>query len=131
MTAKLLYDQGAQEKKGGGFILGGLLVVLYNLIGKPGAIIVIALLIIIGIIVVMNVSLIDFAKERSAQFKNRYNALYEDDDEEAIDPEAALEAKRRTKLDNIKVEQEKPAVPVKKKKKKVKIRRSRGKRFMS
>ena len=36
MTAKLLYDQGAQEKKGGGFILGGLLVVLYNLIGKPG-----------------------------------------------------------------------------------------------
>ena len=82
MTAKLLYDQGAQEKKGGGFILGGLLVVLYNLIGKPGAIIVIALLIIIGIIVVMNVSLIDFAKERSAQFKNRYNALYEDDDEE-------------------------------------------------
>ena len=119
MTAKLLYDQGAQEKKGGGFILGGLLVVLYNLIGKPGAIIVIALLIIIGIIVVMNVSLIDFAKERSAQFKNRYNALYEDDDEEEIDPEAALEAKRRTKLDNIKVEQEKPAVPVKKKKKKV------------
>lgn len=77
----------------------------------------------------MNVSLIDFAKERSAQFKNRYNALYEDDDEEAIDPEAALEAKRRTKLDNIKVEQEKPAAPVKKKKKKVKIRRSRGKRF--
>lgn len=91
----------------------------------------IALLIIIGIIVVMNVSLINFAKERSAQFKNRYNALYEDDDEEAIDPEAALEAKRRTKLDNIKVEQEKPAVPVKKKKMKVKIRRSRGKRFMS
>lgn len=34
MTAKLLYDQGAQEKKGGGFILGGLLVVLYNLIGN-------------------------------------------------------------------------------------------------
>ena len=126
MTAKLLYDQGAQEKKGGGFILGGLLVVLYNLIGKPGAIIVIALLIIIGIIVVMNVSLIDFAKERSAQFKNRYNALYEDDDEEAIDPEAALEAKRRTKLDNIKVEQEKPAVPVKKKKKKVKNKKVEG-----
>ena len=126
MTAKLLYDQGAQEKKGGGFILGGLLVVLYNLIGKPGAIIVIALLIIIGIIVVMNVSLINFAKERSAQFKNRYNALYEDDDEEAIDPEAALEAKRRTKLDNIKVEQEKPAVPVKKKKKKVKNKKVEG-----
>lgn len=126
MTAKLLYDQGAQEKKGGGFILGGLLVVLYNLIGKPGAIIVIALLIIIGIIVVMNVSLIDFAKERSAQFKNRYNALYEDDDEEEIDPEAALEAKRRTKLDNIKVEQEKPAAPVKKKKKKVKNKKVEG-----
>ena len=126
MTAKLLYEQGAQEKKGGGFILGGLLVVLHNLIGKPGAIIVIALLIIIGIIVVMNVSLIDFAKERSVQFKNRYNALYEDDDEEDIDPEAALEAKRRTKLDNIKVEQEKPATPVKKKKKKVKNKKVEG-----
>ncbi len=125
MTAKLLYDQGAQEKKGGGFILGGLLVVLYNLIGKPGAIIVIALLIIIGIIVVLNVSLIDFAKQRSAQFKNRYNALYEDDEDE-IDPEAALEAKRRTKLDNIKVEQEKPAVSVKKKKKKVKNKKVEG-----
>lgn len=126
MTAKLLYEQGAQEKKGGGFILGGLLVVLHNLIGKPGAIIVIALLIIIGIIVVMNVSLIDFARERSVQFKNRYNALYEDDDEEDIDPEAALEAKRRTKLDNIKVEQEKPATPVKKKKKKVKNKKVEG-----
>lgn len=126
MTVKLLYDQGAQEKKGGGFILGGLLVVLYNLIGKPGAIIVIALLIIIGIIVVMNVSLIDFAKERSAQFKNRYNALYEDDEEEEINPEAALEAKRRTKLDNIKVEQEKPATSVKKKKKKVKNKKVEG-----
>lgn len=125
MTAKLLYDQGAQEKKGGGFILGGLLVVLYNLIGKPGAIIVIALLIIIGIIVVLNVSLIDFAKQRSEQFKNRYNALYEDDEDE-IDPEAALEAKRRTKLDNIKVEQEKPAVSVKKKKKKVKNKKVEG-----
>lgn len=125
MTAKLLYDQGAQEKKGGGFILGGLLVVLYNLIGKPGAIIVIALLIIIGIIVVLNVSLIGFAKQRSAQFKNRYNALYEDDEDE-IDPEAALEAKRRTKLDNIKVEQEKPVVSVKKKKKKVKIKKVEG-----
>lgn len=126
MTAKLLYEQGAQEKKGGGFILGGLLVVLHNLIGKPGAIIVIALLIIIGIIVVMNVSLIDFARERSVQFKNRYNALYEDDDEEDIDPVAALEAKRRTKLDNIKVEQEKPATPVKKKKKKVKNKKVEG-----
>ena len=125
MTAKLLYDQGAQEKKGGGFILGGLLVVLYNLIGKPGAIIVIALLIIIGIIVVLNVSLIDFAKQRSAQFKNRYNALYEDDEDE-IDSEAALEAKRRTKLDNIKVEQEKPVVSVKKKKKKVKNKKVEG-----
>lgn len=118
MTAKLLYDMGA-TKKGGGFVFGGLLVLLYNLLGKPGAIIIIALLIIIGIIVVLNVSLIDFAKERSERFKNRYNALYEDEEDE-IDPEAALEAKRRTKLDNIKVEQEKPAAPAKKKKKKAK-----------
>lgn len=118
MNAKLLYDMGANEKKGGGFLLGGLLVVLYNLTGRPGAIIVIALLIIIGIIVVLNVSLINFAKERSANFKNRYQALYEDDEED-IDPEVALEMKRRTKLDNITVEP-KQVAPAKKKKKKIK-----------
>lgn len=119
MTAKLLYDMGAKEKKGGGFLLGGLLVLLHNLFGRPGAIIVIALLLIIGVIVVMNVSLLELAKTRTEQFKNRYNALYEDDEVDAIDPEVALEMKRRTKLDNIKVEP-KQETPVKKKKKKVK-----------
>ncbi len=120
MTAKLLYDMGSNEKKGGGFLLGGMLVILYNLIGKPGAVIVIALLIIIGIIVVMDVSLVEMAKERGSQFKNRYDALYED--EEEYDPEVALEMKRRTKLDNIRVEQEAP----KRKKKKVKNRKVEG-----
>lgn len=103
MTVKLLYDTGA-KKQGGGLIFGGLLVLLYNLLGRPGAIIVIALLIIIGIIVVLNVSLIDFAKNQSNQFKNRYQSLYEDDDDmyEEIDPEN----KRRTRLDNIRVQEE-------------------------
>ena len=48
------------------------------------------------------------------------------DDVVYVASEAALEAKLRTKLDNIKVEQEKPAVPVKKKKKKVKNKKVEG-----
>ncbi|MGN0390711.1 MAG: DNA translocase FtsK [Wujia sp.] len=125
MTAKLLYDMGSTEKKGGGFLLGGMLVILYNLIGKPGAIIVIALLIIIGIIVVMDVSIVETVKDRGNRFKNRYNALYEDDEEE-YDPEVALEMKRRTKLDNIRVEQQSQSDTSKKKKKKVKNKRVEG-----
>ena len=61
-TMKSLYNAGANDKKGGGAILGGLLILLYKLIGLTGSIIVTALLIIIGIIVVLDVSIIDALK---------------------------------------------------------------------
>lgn len=57
-----LYKDGADDKKGGGVILGGVLVILHKLIGTTGSIIIIALLTIIGIIIVMNVSLVDMIK---------------------------------------------------------------------
>ena len=58
-SIKTLYHAGADDKKGGGAILGGILILLYKLIGLTGSIIVTALLIIIGIIVVLDVSIID------------------------------------------------------------------------
>lgn len=61
-SLKTLYHAGADEKKGGGAILGGLLILMYKLIGLTGSIIVTALLIIIGIIVVLDVSIIDMLK---------------------------------------------------------------------
>ena len=61
-SVKTLYSAGANDKKGGGAILGGLLILLYKLIGLTGSIIVTALLIIIGIIVVLDVSIIEALK---------------------------------------------------------------------
>lgn len=61
-SIKTLYHAGADDKKGGGAILGGLLILMYKLIGLTGSIIVTALLIIIGIIVVLDVSIIDMLK---------------------------------------------------------------------
>ena len=61
-SVKTLYSAGANDKKGGGAILGGLLILLYKLIGLTGSIIVTALLIIIGIIVVLDVSIIETLK---------------------------------------------------------------------
>lgn len=57
-----LYKNGAEEKKGGGVILGGILVLLHKLIGTTGSIIIIILLTVIGIIIVMDVSLVDMVK---------------------------------------------------------------------
>ncbi len=61
-SVKTLYNAGANDKKGGGAILGGLLILMYKLIGLTGSIIVTALLIIIGIIVVLDVSIIEMLK---------------------------------------------------------------------
>lgn len=61
-SLKSLYSDGANDKKGGGAILGGILILLYKLIGLTGSIIVTVLLAIIGIIVVLDVSIIDMLK---------------------------------------------------------------------
>ena len=70
VTVKSLYQTGAEHKMGGGVIFGGILALLYKLIGFTGSIIVITLLTIIGIIVVLDVSLIDMIK---SQFNKEYD----------------------------------------------------------
>ncbi len=79
VSLKLLYQDGAAHKKGGGVLIGGLLVLLYKLTGLIGSIIITVLLTIIGIIIVMDVSLIDIFK---GKITNRTNKTedYEDED---------------------------------------------------
>lgn len=76
MTAKTLYMQGATAKRGGGFLLGGILVLLNKLIGFTGCIIVTVLLTIIGIVIVVDISFLDIIKNR---------VQYEEDNEEQYD----------------------------------------------
>lgn len=103
-SIKTLYKNGSENKQGGGVLLGGLLVILYKLTGFTGCIIVTVLLVIIGIIVVMDVSIID-------TMKARMDAVDDDDeDDDYIDGELAKltdsEIRGRKKdyiLDNVKV----------------------------
>lgn len=82
-----LYKDGAGDKKGGGVILGGLLVLLSKLVGTTGSVIVIILLTIIGIIVVMDVSLINMIKD---SFSGK-----DDEDEEDYDEVISLDERRK------------------------------------
>ncbi len=82
-TVKSLYKNGSINKQGGGVILGGLIVVLNKLIGFTGCVIVTILLIIIGIIIVMDVSIIDTMKSRMKSFDD------EDDEDDYIDKDLA------------------------------------------
>lgn len=95
-----LYKDGANYKKGGGVILGGLLVLLHKLTGTTGSIIVIVLLTIIGIIIVMDVSILDMLKNSLS--KGDYD---EDDDDESFEsPEKTRRHNKNTNvLDNIRV----------------------------
>ena len=80
-TVKSLYKNGSLNKQGGGVLLGGLVVILHKLIGFTGCVIVTVLLIIIGIIVVMDVSIIDSMKARMVSFEDDDG----DQDDEYID----------------------------------------------
>ncbi len=96
-SVKTLYEEGAKHKRGGGVLLGGLLVLLYKLIGMSGSIILIILLTIIGIIIVMDVSIVRMIKDGLDK---------EDDDfEDDLDEEALISNRRKNKnmLNNIKV----------------------------
>ncbi len=75
-TVKSLYLEGSKDKRGGGVLLGGILVVLHKLMGLTGSIIVTVLLTIIGIIIVMDVSLIETMKNKLA---------WDEDDEDEDD----------------------------------------------
>ena len=89
-----LYKDGANENKGGGVILGGILVLLHKLIGTTGSIIVIILLTIIGIIVVMDVSIIDMIKDS-------FNGDDEDEDEEYDDVISLDERRKNNRNKNV------------------------------
>lgn len=64
VSIKSLYFDGADHKKGGGVILGGIISMLYSLIGLTGSIILILLLTVIGIIIVLDVSVIDIIRNQ-------------------------------------------------------------------
>lgn len=102
ITAKQLYENGAQNKLGGGFILGGILALLYRLIGMTGAIIVTVLLTVIGIIIVLNISVIDTLKKGISR---EGKADYEDDYQEDFNFEepAGNRNKGKDVLNSIKV----------------------------
>lgn len=78
MTAKSLYMQGATAKRGGGFLLGGILVLLHKLIGVTGCIIVTVLLTIIGIVIVVDISFIEIVKKRMHDHGEEDNTQYDD-----------------------------------------------------
>lgn len=84
-TVKSLYQNGSANKQGGGVLLGGLVVILHKLIGFTGCVIVTILLIIIGIIVVMDVSIIDSMKAKMVSFEDDED----DDDDDYIDKNLA------------------------------------------
>lgn len=97
VSVKTLYEEGAKHKRGGGVLLGGLLALLYKLIGMSGSIILIVLLTVIGIIIVMDVSIVRMIKDGLDK---------EDDDfEDDPDEEALISNRRKNKnmLNNIKV----------------------------
>lgn len=97
VSVKTLYEEGAKHKRGGGVLLGGILALLYRLIGMSGSIILIVLLTIIGIIIVMDVSIVRMIKEGF----DKEDDAYEDD----LDEESLISNRRKNKnmLNNIKV----------------------------
>ena len=136
MTVKKLYMEGYKNRKGGGVIFGGILTMLYKLIGKVGCIILTVLLILVSIIEILDISIIDLFKSFGSNFKNtanyqrdRYNDQYDDYDEEYDEYDEAYdgsiysnEAKERHILQNTTILDEnnkKPAPERKKKRKKV------------
>lgn len=82
-TIVTLYKNGSVNKQGGGIIFGGLIVVLSKLLGFTGCVIITILMIIIGIIIVMDISIIDTMKSKMVTIDD------DDDDDEYIDKDLA------------------------------------------
>ncbi len=91
VSVKSLYQEGAKDKKGGGLNLGGILALLYRLIGMSGSIILIILLIIIGIIIVMDVSIVRMIKD----------GMEKSDDEEDLEENDNILTSNRSKNKNM------------------------------
>lgn len=103
VTAKSLFLDGYDKKTGGGLLAGGIVVLLNMLISKVGVMIILVVLTFVTIIEVTNVSLVSFIKNL-----NPANHYYEDDEEaEAYDEMEIAETnpkmKRRGLLSRIEV----------------------------
>ena len=81
VTIKKLYMEGYKNRKGGGIIFGGMLSLLYKLIGKVGCIILTTLFVIVALIEILNISVIDLFKRFGTSFKNSANTRRTYDDE--------------------------------------------------
>ena len=82
VTVKSLYIEGYKHKDGGGVIFGGLLSLLYKLIGKVGCIIFTTLFVIVAIIEIINISFIKLFKRMGSSIKETANydySQYEDE----------------------------------------------------
>ncbi len=80
MSAKALYMLGYRDHRGGGFIFGGILVMIARVIGKAGAIILTILFLIISVIEITGVSILHlFKKLFSFDFRDieEYEESYE------------------------------------------------------
>ncbi len=76
-SAKSLYMDGYSDHKGGGFFFGGFLVLLYQMIGKVGVVIITVLLTLVAVIQVTGISVIQLFKKI---FTFNYNDVYSYDD---------------------------------------------------
>ncbi|MDO5127076.1 MAG: DNA translocase FtsK 4TM domain-containing protein [Eubacteriales bacterium] len=99
MTIKSLYQNGANHKRGGGVILGGILVLLHKLIGFIGCIIVTVLLTIIGVIIVVDVSLIGMVKHKMNYSREEKEQAYK----ETANYSEEHSKQNKNMLDNIRV----------------------------
>ena len=102
MTAGTLYSAGYDEHRGGGVFFGGILVLLYKLIGKVGVIILTVLASIVAVIQITGISLIEL-------IKGAFTYGYSGEDDEDYDgdedyPEEAAPARpasrRRMDIEN-------------------------------
>ena len=99
-SAKSLYMDGYTDHAGGGFFFGGLISILYNMVGKVGVVILVVLLSIVAVIQITGISVIQAVKKI---FTYNYNDVYsydgdgeEDDD---VDMDAApVRTRRRSPL---------------------------------
>ncbi len=72
VTIKNLYVEGKNKEISGGVLLGGMYVIISSLLGNIGAFIIIALLVAIGIIVVLDISLLDIFKKKYKKGRDKH-----------------------------------------------------------
>jgi len=102
VTARSLYYDGYDNKKGGGVIFGGLLVLINNLIGKVGATIITILLLIIALVFVAEISIPELVGGAFGGMRRNPEGYDEDDyDDEDEDYYDRRPAKRDIKRDNL------------------------------